>query len=352
MLYSSSKSIPKVRSNSRTRSKSTPRVRSKSTPRVRSKSNTISFKSLLPISSSKTKKNSTKIPQDILTYSLMPFLDPATAINLAKTNKQIYKKTQPTIKKNEYMKLIETNKFRVISKSDIINEFIPYLTYNIENQHKLNVWNFKNNNKNKDLINMLNSIETQEKLENNNLQYITDAINILNIAISNNSNKLNNDFLLYHDLKSAFNIFSNKATSFIYNSKNLNDYKEIIKIIKNIFFLFKQIMLLDDSIIKVDNYKNDIVKIENNFVNFIEKYFDIDTYYDFLMDNDNDTYIKKVKKNSAYLLIFNDDNNNLIFYGKKNNLEYLNLEKNKNLYNEILTGIANNIKPNSVLILK
>ena len=284
-----------------------------------------------------------KIPQDILTYSLTPFLDNETGINLSKTSTKLYKNIQPTIKKNEYMKLINNNKYHITSKYNIINQFIPFLTYSITNQHDLKIWNFKNNNENKKVFDTLNSKKTQDILIKHKLQYIIHSIDELNKFMLLKSKNINNK--LFDKLKYKFNIFSKNSSSFINNSKKVIEYRNIVSIIRQVYYLFKQIIEINDSFIQLDIYNNDVKSVGNNdnFINFIEKHFDIERYTDFLTDLYMDEYdnldeeilLDELSKN---LFIFTDIKNEpLIFYYKnKDSIYYLNKNKNNKLYNTIL----------------
>ena len=290
-------------------------------------------------SKSKTLKRNT-LHDDILGY-VSKFLDSKTKLNLTKTKKNIYTKLQPNIKKDEYMKLINYNKYYIVDVEYIINEFIPFLTYSINNDYYLNIWNFKNNDENKKKINILNDKNALNLLTSNNLQYIIDIIIGIKQFMSIKSENINDDF--FYKLKTFFNIFSKKSSLFINNSKKAIKYREIVEIIKHIFFLFKQIIDIHACFIQLNIYQKNLYSINNNFINFIEKYFDIELYNEFVIDTwfGGDYFMGEdslLDEQSKYILVFTDIKHNpLVFYYKqKKQSYYLNPTRNTELYNIIL----------------
>jgi phosphoglycerate-specific signal transduction histidine kinase len=245
------------------------------------------------------------------------------------------------------MKLINNNKYYIIDVEYIINEFIPFLNYDMNNNFNLKIWNFKNNNENKKVINSLNSKMSQDILIKHKLEYIIHSINELNYFMSINSNNINHD--LFNRLKTIFNIFSKNSNRFINNSKKVSDYRNIVAIIKQVYYLFKQIIEINDIFIQLDIYNNDVKSLDDTaiFINFIEKHFDIEIYNEFLIDNMVDEYgdyevDNLLDEKSKNLLIFADKNNvPLVFYYKKNrSIYYLNPTINNNLYNTILERLS------------
>jgi hypothetical protein len=233
------------------------------------------------------------------------------------------------------MKLINNNKYHITSKYNIINKFIPLLTYSITNTHDLKIWNFKNNNENKKVFDTLNNKETQDILIKHKLQYIIHSIEELNKFMLLKSKNINNK--LFDKLKYNFNIFSKNSSSFIYNSKKVSDYRNIVAIIKQVYYLFKQIIEINASFMQLDIYNNDVKSVSNNdnFIDFIEKYFDIEIYKEFLIDLDEEIELDELSKN---LFIFTDIKNEPLnfYYKNKDSIYYLNKNKNNKLYDTIL----------------